>query len=549
VPALRAGAIPGSADWPIAVFTPGAYPLEELEAALLRVAVNPPPTLIEQLAEDDRGLLRAVKRVLPDGGSELLLVVDQLEEVFTLVDDEARRTHLLSSIERAVRDPRSRLRVVTTLRADFYDRPLAYRGFAELLRDRVEIVLPLAPDELERAIARPAASVGVKLEEGLLTRIVTDVVDEPGALPLLQYALTELYERRDDTTLTRAAYDAMGGVPGALAGRAEALYANLGERGREAARQLFLRLVALGESVETRRRVHRTELDSLAVDQEELAAVLDSFGAARLLSFDRDPRTQAPTVEVAHEALLREWVRLHDWVAAAREDLRAHRRLAAAAVEWAEAEEDPSMLLRGRQLVRFESWAEESGLAQTELERRYIETSVDARSAEEAEEEARRAREAALERRSLNRLRWLVAVLALAAVVAAGLTVFAFDQSSRSRRQARIARTRQLAAASIANLSSDPQLSILLALRAVEKSGGPRRALPEAVDALHRAIAASRVVRTIRTRATTAAFSPDGSRLATAGSSGVVLWDAKTGRRLVALPTAGRSFRLVAFDQ
>src|SRR5581483_3993025 len=134
VPALRAGAIPGSADWPIAVFTPGAYPLEELEAALLRVAVNPPPTLIEQLAEDDRGLLRAVKRVLPDGGSELLLV-----------DDEARRTHLLSSIERAVRDPRSRLRVVTTLRADFYDRPLAYRGFAELLRDRVEIVLPLAP--------------------------------------------------------------------------------------------------------------------------------------------------------------------------------------------------------------------------------------------------------------------------------------------------------------------------------------------------------------------------------------------------------------------
>jgi WD40 repeat protein/DNA-binding SARP family transcriptional activator len=548
LPALRAGAIPGSAAWPIAVITPGAYPLEELEAALLRVAVNPPPTLIEQLTEDDRGLLRAAKRVLPEGGSDLLLVVDQLEEVFTLVDDEARRTHFLSSIERAVRDPRSRLRVVTTLRADFYDRPLTHRGFAELLRDRVETVLPLGPDELERAIAGPAASVGVTLEEGLLTRIVTDVADEPGALPLLQYALTELYERRQGTTLTRAAYEAMGGVAGALAGRAEALYTGLGARGREAARQLFLRLVALGESVETRRRVQRTELDSLAVDQEELGGVLASFGTARLLSFDRDPRTQAPTVEVAHEALLREWARLHDWVAAARDDLRAHRRLSAAAVEWAEAGEDPSMLLRGGQLVRFESWAEDSGLARTDLERRYLEESVAAREAERVAEEDRRAREVTLERRSVRRLRALVGVLALAALVAGGLTILAFDQSSRSKRQARIARTRQLAAASIANLNADPQLSILLALQAVETSGGPERALPEAIDALHRAIAASRVLHTIRARVATASFSPDGSRLATAGPSGVALWNSKTGKRLARLAASSQSFRLVAFD-
>src|SRR5262249_12449895 len=154
------------------------YPLEELEAALLRTAASPPPSLIEQLAADELGLLRVVKRMLPDDGSELLLVVDQLEEVFTLVEDEARRLHFLSIIERAVRDPRSRLRVVATMRADFYDRPLAYRGFADLLRDRVETVLPLSPDELERAITGPAESVGVDLEPGLLARIVADVVDE-----------------------------------------------------------------------------------------------------------------------------------------------------------------------------------------------------------------------------------------------------------------------------------------------------------------------------------------------------------------------------------
>jgi WD40 repeat protein/DNA-binding SARP family transcriptional activator len=531
VPAVRAGAIPGSARWKIVVTTPGAYPLEELEAALLRATADPPPSLIEQLATDELGLLRAVKRLLPGDGSELLLVIDQLEEIFTLVTDEARRMHYLSSIERAIRDPRSRLRAVATLRADFYDRPLLYRDFGELLRDRVETVLPLAPDELERAITGPAERVGVGLEEGLLARIVADVVDEPGALPLLQYALTELYERRRGDRLTLAAYRQIGGISGALAGRAEALHAKLTASGQEATRQLFLRLVTLGDPVDTRRRVERAELDSLDVDQTELTLAVDAFGAARLLSFDRDPRTQAPTVEVAHEALLGEWARLQDWVAAAREDLRAHRRLSTAAGVWLESGRDPSMLLRGRQLARFESWGEESGIAQTDVERRYLDASIAARSAEEAEEEARQAREAVLERRSVNRLRALVVVLAVAALVAAGLTAFAFDQSSRSKHQTRIATARQLAAASSANLDTDPELSILLALRAIETTGGASHPLPEAVEALHRAVAASRVVRTIRTATGAVSFSPDGSQLATIGSSRVIVWDAATGRR------------------
>ncbi len=549
VPALRAGAVPGSARWRIVVMTPGAYPLEELEAALLRTAVNPPPSLIEQLNADGLGLLRVVKRVLPDDGSELLLIVDQLEEIFTLLDDESRRVHFLSIIERAVRDPRSRLRVVTTLRADFYDRPLAYRDFGELLRDRVTTVLPLSPDELERAVSGPASRVGARLEKGLLARIVADVVDEPGALPLLQYALTELFERREGPLLTRAAYDAIGGISGAVAGRAEALHEELDAAGREAVRQLFLRLVTIGDSVDTRRRVQRAELDSMDVDQEQLAAAVAAFGSARLLSFDRDPRTQAPTVEVAHEALLGAWSRLREWVAAARESLRAHRRLTAAAEEWLEAGEDPSMLLRGRQLVRFESWADESGLAQTRLERRYLEASVSARAAEVADEEARKAREAALERRSVNRLRALVAVLAVAALVAAGLTIFAFDQSDRSKHQAQIATARQLAAASVANLDTDPELSILLALRAAETTGGGSRALPEAVDALHRAIAATRVVRTIRTSATALALRPDGSQLATVGPSGVTVWNARTGTRVRFLRATAGSFEDAAFDR
>ncbi|MGH6961716.1 MAG: ATP-binding protein, partial [Dongiaceae bacterium] len=161
-PALRRGGLPGSENWFIVDLLPGPHPLEELEAALLRVAVNPPESLLAQLREDKRGLVRAIHRTLPaDDATELVLVIDQFEEVFTLVEDETERAHLLDSLVAAVLDERSRIRVVITLRADFIDRPLRYVDFGELLRQRSELVLPLTPDEMERAIAGPAERVGL----------------------------------------------------------------------------------------------------------------------------------------------------------------------------------------------------------------------------------------------------------------------------------------------------------------------------------------------------------------------------------------------------
>jgi hypothetical protein len=196
--------------------------------------------------------------------------------------------------------------------------------------------------------------------------LIADVADEPGALPLLQYALTELYERRDGNIRARDAYRAIGGVSGALAGRADEIHAGLGGLAQDAARQLFLRLVTLGEGTEdTRRRVDRGELGSIEVDRRAMAEAIDAFGSSRLLSFDRDPRTGKPTIEVAHEALLREWERLRRWIDAAREDVRKHRRLLTAASEWADSDRDGSFLLRGGHLAQFESWSQESGLALT----------------------------------------------------------------------------------------------------------------------------------------------------------------------------------------
>lgn len=532
IPALRRGAIPGSSEWRIAEMFPGAHPLEELEAALLRVAENPPATLMEQL-QGDHGLLRAAKRALPADGSELLLVIDQFEEVFTLVEDEAVRTHFLESVEEAVADPHGRLRVVITLRADFYDRPLLYRGFGELLLSRVEGLVPMSPEELERAISGPASRVDVRLEHGLGAKMVADVADQPGGLPLLQYALTELFERREDSILSLDAYTAIGGVSGALGRRAEELYQDLDADGKEAARQLFLRLVTLGEGAEdTRRPVPRSELASLDVDQKAMAGVIDSFGASRLLSFDRDSRTGAPTVEVAHEALLTAWGRFRRWIDEAREDLRTERRLAAAARDWLEADRDSSFLVGGSRLDQFEAWRQGSRISITPEEREFLETSMAERDRRQQEEEARQARERELERRSVRRLRTVVAVLTAAALIAAGLTVFAFNQRDRAEREERVAVARELAAAADASLEADPERSILLALEAVRRTRSTDGSvLPEAEEALHRAVLASRVVLTIPDAGGRVDWSPDGTRFAAEGSKAttVDIRDAKTG--------------------
>lgn len=190
IPALWRGDLPGSDKWFITEMIPGAHPLDELEIALTQVSTRKTEALREHLERDKRGLVRATQLVLPDEEeSELCLIIDQFEEIFTLVEDEAARNHFLNLIYTAITDPRSRVRVLVTLRADFYDRPLQHPQFGELVRSRMETVLPLSSSELERVISGPAGRVGVRFEEGLVAAIVDDVHYQPGALPLLQYEI------------------------------------------------------------------------------------------------------------------------------------------------------------------------------------------------------------------------------------------------------------------------------------------------------------------------------------------------------------------------
>ena len=266
LPALRTGRAPGSERWYYAEMVPGEVPLAELASALLSVSSSPLPGLEDTLREHDDGLAIGVYEALPTKENKLLLMIDQFEELFTRVELESDRQQFLDLILNAVSAEDSPVIIIATLRADFYDRPLLYQGFGELIRARTELVLPLNDEELAETISGPAYRVGAVLEEGLIEAITQDVREQPGALPLLQYALTELFERREGALLTNAAYQDIGGTLGALAKRAEEVYRRFNEAGQNMARQIFLRLVTLGEGQEdTRRRILQSELLTWAI--------------------------------------------------------------------------------------------------------------------------------------------------------------------------------------------------------------------------------------------------------------------------------------------
>ena len=556
IPSLWRGDLPGSERWYVVDMLPGAHPLDELEIALLQVAADQAANLRAQLDRDVRGLQRVAQLILPKDDCELVVIVDQFEEVFTLVEDEAARVHFLDLLYTAVTDPRSRVRVIVTLRADFYDRPLHYPDFGELVHSRMETVLPLSADELERVIRRPAELVGVTYEEGLVPIITDEVLYQPGALPLLQYALTELFDHRQGRLLTQSAYQKMGGTIGALATRADDIFEHLSPDGQALARHMFLRLVTLGEGVEdTRRRVSRAELMALAGATEDggrvmgdsapvfglpssvdlMEDVIDTFTNYRLLSLDHDPGTRAPTVEVAHEAILREWELLRGWLDESRSDIRNQQALARAANDWLVADRDLSFLLHGTRLYQFENWANETDLALTLDEQKYINTSLAAKKIRDAEEIERQGREIQLERRSRSTLRAMVGVFACAAILAIVLSVYAFSQ----RRDALEAYSLSLAAnAQNALHDGDTATGLVLALAANQIKDSPSAVQRTLLDAAYapgarRQFHISEIASDIVAMPTSLDIHPDGRTVITGLDDGtILLWDLETGEEI-----------------
>ena len=472
---------------------PGEHPERELDRALYAAL---PERLRGEIgsAEDT---LEAARSLLSEHRGHLLLVVDQFEELFTACRDEKERDRFVAALTAVARRPN--ITVVVAVRADFYGRCAEHADLAELLGGNHVLVGPMTAEEYRRAVEMPSRRAGLRIDRPLVDALVGEVVDEPGGLPLLSTALLELWRRRGGRTIRLAAYDDTGGVRGAVARLAEEAYAGLPDDQQMVARAVLLRLsFGEGDAV-ARRRVPLEEFDPAT--NPDVGHVLDALTDARLLTIDEG------AVEVAHEALLREWPRLREWLEEDRAGRRLREHLTEQAREW-ELAGDAGDLYRGARLATALDWAADHDAALNDLERAFLDES---RGVSERESER--------QRRTNRRLRGLLIGTAAFLVLALIAGSVALVQRGHARTEAARATGRELAAAAVTNLDDDPELSILLALRAIETTrSADGSVLPEAEEVLHRAVASSRIAVRLDGAGSAADWSPDGSLIATGGA-------------------------------
>ncbi len=410
--ALADGVLPGSERWPQALIRPGAHPLAALERATAELPAS----------------------------ERWIVAVDQFEEAFTACRDAAERAAFVDALVACARDPGRRTLVLVAVRADFYGHCARYSELSRLLGANQVLVGPMRRHELRRAIELPARRAGLRVETELVDALLDDVEDEPGALPLLSTALLELWQQRDGRRLTMGAYERTGGVLGAVARLAERAYERLDVPQREAARRLLLRLAGDGGV-----RV-RVPIGDLPGDVHDVLSVLAS---------DRLITVGDGEVEVAHEALLREWPRLRAWLDEDADGRRVHRHLTEAARGWDAGGRDAGELYRGSRLVAASEWATAHDEDLNRLEREFL---AAARAASEAEAERRR--------RANRRLRALLAGVGTLLVLAVAAGAIAVSQRGQARDAALVADAQRLGAEALTNERIDQAL--LLARAGVE---------------------------------------------------------------------------------
>ncbi len=476
-----------------------------------------------------------------------MLVIDQFEELWSLAPADPAA---LAGFAGQQQGPLIRLllaaagagpiTIVLTMRADFLHRAAEDSALAHSIGQHDIVVGPMSADELRQAIERPAQLAGGACAPGLADELIAQVAGRPGALPLLEYTLLELWKaRRSDGMLTWEAFRALGGVEGGLAARADAILAtHYSPAQQEQLQQILVRLVQPGENVaDTRRRVPLADLalagSSIEIVRELLEPLIDErlLVASKMLEED-DTRAELSTardepladdespdatndqglssddgpavVEIAHEALIRAWPTFGRWIDAARDDLRIQLQIEAAAKEWAASGDSADFLWGGAQLARAAAWLEHTWLPLNQRDRRFLDASREheqARAAAEAASQRERERllaEHQAEQRHARRLRLFLAAISGLLIAALILALFAFDrrqaalraesEAQQARAQAEdAARAVQSAAdagAALFELDRRPEQAVLLALAALPPDHGS--ASPLVARALYR---------------------------------------------------------------
>ncbi len=505
----------------------GGDPAQPEEAVAALLAVNPP-------------------------AQRLLLVIDQFEEVFTpQVTPEARKDFLaeieaLQGVEACA--------LLIAMRADFYP-DLMNSDLWEAAKERRMEVVALRGETLKAAIVGPAEQRDVAVESALIERLLADAAGEPGVLPMLQETLVLLWAEMADRRLTLDAYEKLGedgrsGLAVAIGTKADAVYAGLTPEGQATARRIFLRLIQFGEGREdTRRQQPEGTLRSASDDPAAFAATLDELAQNRLLTLTGEEEDGERRVDISHEALIAGWPRLQAWVKERRAAEQTRRRLEDKAAEWARLGRGEGGLLDETELPEAERW-----LASVDAQE--LGTSDDLQQLVEASRTAVQTREA-VRREQLRRLRQraliavaLAVIAVLAGIAAGGFGILSRQNAHRAEENARRASSGELAAEAQLEMAKnvpDPSLYLLLAQEAISATlplddyvtHNASRAI---VDAIREA--PPWVMNLPRQRheggVNSAAYSPDGARIVTAGADGTArVWEAAGGAALLTLSGHG----------
>ena len=437
------------------------------------------------------------------------VVVDQLEELFTLCGDLTVRNEFLG----ALGDLSSRCPVIVTIRGDMYARLAEHEDFARAAERSTVLVPPITKEEMRRIAERPADAAGLRFESGLVDRILADVGSDSGALPLLSHALLETWRRRRGSQMTAAAYEAAGTARGAIARTAEAVWESLDGASRESAQRIFLSLVEVhGGAEDTRRTVSREALTARG-DPAAITSVLDRLVQARLVVIDDDGSTT-----IAHEALIRNWPRLRAWISEGRRAIEVERHLEAAAAEWDRQGRAATDLYRGQRLLAVQSWLTSSERQLAPLEVEFLEASQGAAD-----------RELARERSISRRLRRLLAVAVATALVAVAAGYSAVDRAGQARARAResdaaaqLSFVQRLAAQGQASAIAAPALARNLAVEAFRR----RPDLPEVQSALLAVLMADPTyLGSLGTSTPTHALAADDRHVVVGTDLGVEVWE------------------------
>ncbi|OCR02631.1 hypothetical protein BCD67_15690 [Oscillatoriales cyanobacterium USR001] len=516
LPKLKDDPIPDSSQWQVKIFTPGRYPLEEFEQAL---ASREP-------------------------GKTFLLFIDQFEELFTLCSDESQRREFISKITEEATKTDGDTRVIVAIRGDFLDRCAVYEETANLInctQPTTYVVTPMTAAELTEAIEQPAAKHAITFESGLVEQIIINVVNQAGALPLLQYALEELWRvcitdsNQEQTQLTFEGYEQIGGVKGALEKRADELYQDLAEADRAFVRRLFLELVQPGENQEvTRRHASRQNLLDKADSQEQLERVTRQLSSCnhRLIITDENK------VEVAHEALLSEWRLLRKWIEDNRDNIRLERRLEVDCQEWNNKNRPEGLLLTGTWLAAIDEWVKKEQPRLSLLKSEFLRESLGRRDRVDQKERERLEKEIKLTDEKLKaqkqRTKWAIASgILLTFTLGLGLLTNVLEGQKREQEAGKvgvlIGKAQQLLEN---NLQLEALIASVEALKEMKNLGIENQDQLQQLQSVIFNVQERNQLKGHQGGVYGVSFSPDGTMIASGGVDGrIIIWN-QAGKRL-----------------